>query len=239
MDEENNEIKTCDFIAFDQVVQGQTSAEVCRVFIACLQLANLGNVDILKDGNSTHRLSMAIPQNSTNNQSTSLEVLSKKKSKSAYSSENKVLLEFTESSVLTHQIHSSFQGFFSLRLISDKRFSSLETFLAPSVLAFNNGNTNELTFSISNTPTNPISEKTKIASKKGSLMKKGKGKKNEENKENSSLVLLNKSENSKTLKSNNEESSDDNDDNFIPLTKNIKIVANRTKSSRNMHKVVI
>lgn len=34
-------------IGFSQIVAGQTSAEVCRIFLACLQLANLGNVEVL------------------------------------------------------------------------------------------------------------------------------------------------------------------------------------------------
>jgi hypothetical protein len=33
-------------VSFSDVVQGSSSAEVCRVFLACLQLANLGNVVI-------------------------------------------------------------------------------------------------------------------------------------------------------------------------------------------------
>ena len=33
-------------VAFEDIAQGKTSAEVCRVFLACLQLANLGNVEV-------------------------------------------------------------------------------------------------------------------------------------------------------------------------------------------------
>lgn len=31
---------------FSDIVQGETSGEVCRSFLACLQLANLGNIDV-------------------------------------------------------------------------------------------------------------------------------------------------------------------------------------------------
>jgi hypothetical protein len=35
--------------SFDEVVKGQDSAEVCRSFLACLQLANSGNLTVLSD----------------------------------------------------------------------------------------------------------------------------------------------------------------------------------------------
>lgn len=34
-------------VGFSQIVAGQSSAEVCRIFLACLQLANLGNVEVM------------------------------------------------------------------------------------------------------------------------------------------------------------------------------------------------
>lgn len=37
-------------ITFEEVTDHQSSAEVCRAFLACLQLANLGNVEILAGG---------------------------------------------------------------------------------------------------------------------------------------------------------------------------------------------
>ena len=36
-----------DVIHFDEIVIGKPSAEVCRNFLACLQLANLGNVEVV------------------------------------------------------------------------------------------------------------------------------------------------------------------------------------------------
>lgn len=36
-----------DVVSFRDVAEGRPSAEVCRVFLACLQLANLGNVEVL------------------------------------------------------------------------------------------------------------------------------------------------------------------------------------------------
>jgi hypothetical protein len=36
-----------DVVSFREVAEGRSSAEVCRVFLACLQLANLGNVEVL------------------------------------------------------------------------------------------------------------------------------------------------------------------------------------------------
>lgn len=45
-------------VSFSEVVEGESSAEVCRMFLACLQLANLGNVivesNINKDGTVTN-----------------------------------------------------------------------------------------------------------------------------------------------------------------------------------------
>lgn len=35
-------------VAFNDVAAGRSAGEVCRVFLACLQLANLGNVDLLR-----------------------------------------------------------------------------------------------------------------------------------------------------------------------------------------------
>jgi hypothetical protein len=44
-------------VTFSEIVAGQSSAEVCRLFLACLQLANLGNVvvesNIARDGSVT------------------------------------------------------------------------------------------------------------------------------------------------------------------------------------------
>ena len=34
-------------IAFNHIASGRSSAEVCRMFLACLQLANLGNIDVI------------------------------------------------------------------------------------------------------------------------------------------------------------------------------------------------
>eukprot|EP01034_Spumella_vulgaris_P021808 gene21808-27877_t len=36
-----------DVVSFREVAEGRSSSEVCRVFLACLQLANLGNVEVL------------------------------------------------------------------------------------------------------------------------------------------------------------------------------------------------
>jgi hypothetical protein len=44
LDEQSN-------VQFGEVASGKDSTEVCRMFLACLQLANLGNVTIAKEGN--------------------------------------------------------------------------------------------------------------------------------------------------------------------------------------------
>lgn len=35
-------------VGFEEIVKGQSSAEVCRVFLACLQLSNLGSVSVIQ-----------------------------------------------------------------------------------------------------------------------------------------------------------------------------------------------
>jgi len=45
---ENSSSSSSDnIISFKEIAQGQSSAEVCRVFLACLQLANVGNLDVI------------------------------------------------------------------------------------------------------------------------------------------------------------------------------------------------
>lgn len=39
--------KSPDIVSFNEIVDGQSSSEVCRVFLACLQLANVGNLDVI------------------------------------------------------------------------------------------------------------------------------------------------------------------------------------------------
>ncbi len=46
-----NDDSDSDVIHFDEIVIGKPSAEVCRNFLACLQLANLGNVEVVPPRN--------------------------------------------------------------------------------------------------------------------------------------------------------------------------------------------
>ena len=43
MNPENNKNES---LNFSDLAQGESSGEICRIFIACLQLANLGNISL-------------------------------------------------------------------------------------------------------------------------------------------------------------------------------------------------
>lgn len=45
----NHSNKKVKEISFDKVVDGKNSEEVCRLFLTCLQLANLGNIEVLTE----------------------------------------------------------------------------------------------------------------------------------------------------------------------------------------------
>jgi len=55
-----------DIVSFNEIVEGQSSAEVCRVFLACLQLANVGNLDVIHRENTSTKKSFD-EDSSTNN----------------------------------------------------------------------------------------------------------------------------------------------------------------------------
>ena len=51
-----------DIVSFNEIVDGQSSAEVCRVFLACLQLANVGNLDVIH-GQKSREADSKVPLN--------------------------------------------------------------------------------------------------------------------------------------------------------------------------------
>eukprot|EP01038_Epipyxis_sp_PR26KG_P012255 gene12255-16432_t len=104
------QINNSNEVRFDEVAKGHTSAEVCRIFLACLQLVNIGNLAVVADG----KLPIVHEPNKQSHKSNKSN--SKKQN---YSDDNTSNL--------------SVENTFTLKLLSETRNQHLDNFLAPSV----------------------------------------------------------------------------------------------------------
>lgn len=120
LDPEDGEEK--DVVSFREVAEGRPSAEVCRVFLACLQLANLGNVEVLAAIEEIER--DAVGENGkrlTTNQSKGAGPQKRGKKAVSVDDQSTHSSSLVSGSMDPHML-------FRLRLLRDLRHRSIETF---------------------------------------------------------------------------------------------------------------
>lgn len=111
-------------VSFTECVQGKSSAEVCRVFLACLQLANTGNLEVVPTFPASSDAGSA---------SQVLQSKSKSKLKAGKTVESQGVA--TGASAAAYVDAQLKINAFMLKLKNDKRIKQVETFKAPSILS--------------------------------------------------------------------------------------------------------
>jgi hypothetical protein len=117
-------------ISFEELVHGESSAETCRKFLACLQLANYGNVEVIPPENRVESISL-LRQSSKNKRTKAREQIETQGKENVVDNNNKIVLSSKQGTNGTSKPH---EEVFKLRLLSSKRISKINDFMAPSLV---------------------------------------------------------------------------------------------------------